>query len=93
MLFVVVTYDIADDRRRLRVMRMLEGYGEHVQESVFDCHLKPGVYREMVKRLRQLIHPRLDNVRLYHLCAADVGRIKAWGLASPVKVDRGWEIV
>lgn len=93
MLFVVVTYDIADDRRRQRVMKMLEGYGEHVQESVFDCHLKPGVYREMVKRLRKLVNPRLDNVRLYHLCQADIERIQSIGLAAPVRLDQGYEIV
>lgn len=93
MIFVVVTYDIADDRRRLKVMKMLEGYGEHVQESVFDCHLDRAAYREMVGRLRQLIHAEADNIRLYHLCAADVARIKSFGLAGPVRLDRGYEIV
>ena len=44
-MFVVVAYDVADDRRRLRIMKMMQGHGEHVQESVFECDLKPAVYR------------------------------------------------
>lgn len=87
MIYVVVTYDIANDRRRLRVMKMLEGYGQHVQESVFDCHLKPSVYREMLSRLRQLIDARSDNVRLYFLCRADVARIRCLGLGEAARTQ------
>ena len=93
MIFVVVTYDIADDRRRMKVMKMLEGYGQHVQESVFDCHLERATYREMVARLRKLIDGRSDNIRLYHLCQADVGRIKRMGIAEPVRLHADFEII
>lgn len=93
MIFVVVTYDVADDRRRTKVMKMLEGYGQHVQESVFDCHLDRATYREMVGRLRKLIDAKSDNIRLYHLCQADVGRIKRMGIAEPVRLHADFEII
>lgn len=35
----LVTYDIADDKRRNQVFEMLEGNGDHVQYSVFYCEL------------------------------------------------------
>ena len=35
----VVTYDIADDRRREDVATLLSGYGPRVQLSVFECDL------------------------------------------------------
>lgn len=92
-MFVVVAYDIANDPRRLRVMKMLKGYGMHVQESVFECDLKPPVYRQMVKRLLELINLAEDNVRLYHLCGQDVERIEQMGLARPVQLAREFEIV
>lgn len=35
----VVAYDISDDKRRLRLHRLLRGFGEPVQKSVFVCQL------------------------------------------------------
>ena len=92
-MFVVVAYDIPEDKRRTRVMKMLKGYGEHVQESVFECDLEPAVYREMVQRLRGLIRQDRDNVCFYHLCAADVPRIRKLGIARPVQLAREFQIV
>ena len=67
-LFVVVSYDIPDDRRRTRVMKMLKDYGAHVQYSVFECDLKPKDLKRMRERLERLIDKRQDNVRFYRLC-------------------------
>ena len=92
-MFVVVAYDISDDPRRLRVMKALKGYGEHVQESVFECDLKAPVYRHMVQRLERLIDANQDNVRLYHLCSADVNRIQELGVGREVQLLREFAIV
>jgi CRISPR-associated protein Cas2 len=92
-MFVVVAYDITDDKRRVRVMKMLQGYGEHVQESVFECDLEGAVYRKMVQRLKKLISLDRDNVRLYHLCNADIERIQQLGVGRPVQVVREFRIV
>lgn len=37
--FFLVSYDIPDDRRRNRVFKLLRGWGERVQYSVFCCQL------------------------------------------------------
>lgn len=92
-MFLVVAYDIADDKRRLKVMKMLEGYGQHVQESVFECDLRPAVYREMSQRLARLIDHGMDNVRLYHLCSADIARIEQIGVGRPVQVAQEYGII
>jgi CRISPR-associated protein Cas2 len=91
--FLVVAYDIADDRRRLKVMKLLEGYGRHVQESVFECDLEPKAYRQMSQRLLRLVSQREDNVRYYHLCSADVARAETFGVGGPIQRARGFEIV
>jgi CRISPR-associated protein Cas2 len=91
--FVVVAYDIADDRRRTRVMKLLEGFGRHAQESVFECDLEPKDYRQMTTRLLRLLNLREDNVRLYHLCASDVGRIETLGVGLPVEARRAFTLV
>ena len=67
-LFVIVCYDIPDDRRRTKVMKTLKDYGSHVQYSVFECDLKPQDLKRMRERLDKLIDKRKDNVRFYRLC-------------------------
>ena len=66
--WVVVTYDIPDDRRRTKVMKALAGYGRWVQYSVFECELRPADVERMKGRLRQLIDKKQDDVRIYPLC-------------------------
>lgn len=92
-MFVIVAYDITNNRRRLKVMKMMQGYGEHVQESVFECDVEPSVYRKMVQRLGKLINLQADNVRLYHLCAPDVQRIEQLGVGRPVQVAREFLVI
>lgn len=35
----LITYDIADDKRRTRVFNTLQDHGDHAQYSVFFCQL------------------------------------------------------
>jgi CRISPR-associated protein Cas2 len=67
-MFVVVAYDVADDRRRQRVHKTLKNFGRPVQYSAFECILDS----EQVSRLQQTV-TRLtqagdDAVAYYLLC-------------------------
>lgn len=79
-MFVVIAYDIPNDKRRTKVMKLLQGYGDHVQESVFECDLAAGTFRQLTQRLQKLVELNEDNVCFYHLCLADVGRIERHGV-------------
>ncbi len=68
-MFYVISYDIPDDRRRLKIAKLMEGYGERVQKSVFEAHLDERGYADLRKRLARLIDADQDNVRFYKLCA------------------------
>ncbi len=76
--FMVVSYDIASDSRRRKVMKAMEGYGQRVQYSVFECLLKPAEIVEMKRKLRRLVG-RDDSVRFYSISADDVPRIAFLG--------------
>lgn len=66
----IVVYDIEDNRVRGRVAKLLEGFGQRVQESVFECALTPERLDQMVEGLkRELEDPEHGNVRLYRVCA------------------------
>ena len=66
--FVVVVYDISNDKRRTRLHNALLNYGTPVQYSVFECLLESKQLEKMKQAVAQVIRPRKDRVRYYHLC-------------------------
>jgi CRISPR-associated protein Cas2 len=82
MTFYVISYDIPDDKRRLKVARMLEAHGERVQYSVFECLLKEKDFKTLRRQLQKLVSEKEDSVRIYRLCPPCVERIEAWGRAT-----------
>ena len=78
-MYVVVSYDIPDDKRRTKVMKTLKNFGAHVQYSVFECDLEPKDFRRLRKRLHKLIKPEDDDVRFYFLCETCMRKIRRLG--------------
>lgn len=50
MFLYVVAYDIPCDKRRKKISDLLEGYGQRVQYSVFECRLSSDKYKELLMR-------------------------------------------
>ena len=78
-MFVVVSYDIPDDKRRSRVARTLEDYGARVQYSVFEVNLDPGQVNKMRGELARIAEEDVDSIRFYTLCGACYARIEVLG--------------
>lgn len=73
-MFVVICYDIPDNRRRTRVHKALKSFGENVQKSVFEASLN----RAQLEQMRQTVQPLLqapDRLRCYTLCRECHGKI------------------
>jgi CRISPR-associated protein Cas2 len=77
--FILVAYDISNDRRRTKLHDRLEGFGTPVQYSVFECLLEPGETKKMKAMVRKTVRPRLDHVRFYTLCEGCRGKIDIIG--------------
>ena len=58
----IVVYDIADQKRWRKVFRLMEGYGEWLQLSVFQCRLSRKRHAELVSMLDGIIHRSQDHV-------------------------------
>jgi CRISPR-associated protein Cas2 len=58
----IVTYDISDPKRWRRVFKLMHGYGEWVQLSVFQCRLTRQRHAELVALLDGMIHHDEDHV-------------------------------
>ena len=65
----IVTYDIVSRHRWRKVFRTMEGYGEWLQLSVFQCRLTARRRVEMVAALDTLIHHGDDHVLIVDLGA------------------------
>ncbi len=67
----IVTYDIANNRRWRRVFKTMQGFGEWLQLSVFQCRLSRRRRAEMETQLRELVKAGEDRVRLIDVGPAD----------------------
>jgi CRISPR-associated protein Cas2 len=74
-MLVVIAYDIEDDRKRNRAAKLLEGYGERVQESVFECWLSQDQLTKAMDRMARIIDQECDRVRYYRMCRKDSLRV------------------
>ena len=67
----IVTYDIADSRRWRRVFKTMNGFGEWLQLSVFQCRLSRRRRAELETRLRELVKAGEDHVLLIDVGPAE----------------------
>ena len=67
----IVTYDIADNRRWRRVFKAMNGFGEWLQLSVFQCRLSRRRRAELETCLRALIKAGEDHVLVIDIGPAD----------------------
>jgi len=70
----LVSYDIADDKRRTRVFNLLHANGDHAQFSVFLCQLNPAELASLRLELVPLIRANEDQVMILDLGAATDSR-------------------
>jgi CRISPR-associated protein Cas2 len=79
----IIAYDIPDDRRRLRVAKLLEGHGERVQYSLFECLLTARQFETLWGEVRKRIDEEEDSVRAYRLCGECEGWTRTVGRERP----------
>lgn len=82
-MLTLVVYDIADDRRRHKLAKFLEGYGRRVQESVFECFLTLEEMKRLHGKVARRVHSEEDNVRFYWIPSGAVARSLAIGSEPP----------
>lgn len=71
----IVTYDVCDPKRLRKVHKLMLGYGDHIQLSVFRCELNHRELVELRVKLSEVIHSGEDQVLLASLGPVE-GRAK-----------------
>jgi len=77
--FWIIAYDIADNRRRGRIDRVLKNYAVRVQESVFEGWISHARLHQLKRELSAEMNMACDHIRLYALCHWCEGLIKSQG--------------
>ncbi len=67
----LVTYDISDPKRLREVFRVMKGYGEHLQYSVFRCELSEMSLARLKDKLSAAIDMHEDQVLFIDLGPVD----------------------
>ncbi len=82
-LLYIVMYDVCDNRRLHAIFRLMRGYGDHLQYSVFRCELSDHERAQMMARLSEVIKHDEDQVLIFPLGPAggmNEQRVYALGL-------------
>lgn len=92
-MYLVVCYDIVENRRRARVLRKLREYLVHVQKSVFEGPLDEQRLEPLRRMLLEEIDPVTDTVRIYHLCSRCVPATEVLGTGSFLDAEEVDEVL
>lgn len=76
-LFVLIIYDIVDNKRRVKFAKFLQGYGTRVQKSAFEAMLPVRKYEKLLREIPQYINKKEDNVRVYKISGKS--QMVSWG--------------
>lgn len=77
---VLIAFDISDDHRRAKAVKVLLARAERVQKSVFEARdLTQAAYLRLRSDLEGVFYPETDSIRYYRLCAACVHRVEHAG--------------
>lgn len=68
----IVTYDIADEKRWRAIFKLMHGYGEWLQLSVFQCRLTRSRHLELTQQLSTTMSSTDDHVMII-----DVGAVES----------------
>jgi len=79
----VIAYDIPNDKRRMKVHKILRGYGKWTQYSLFECFLTKKQLVLLCSKLTEHLVAQEDSVRFYPLCATCVSKVETVGGPPP----------
>ena len=83
-LYVLIIYDIVDNKKRLAFAKKLNGYVFMVQKSAFEAMITESLYRKLIDEIPRMIDKELDSVRVYKIRGS--GEVNLFGV-SPAIAD------
>lgn len=74
--YVLIIYDIIDNKRRLKLAKYLNGYGFRVQKSCFEAKISKNKYEKMINGIGNYATTE-DSIRVYKIIGS--GQVSVFG--------------
>lgn len=74
--FVLIIYDISDNKRRNKMVKVLNSYGFRVQKSAFEAMIRPDKYKQLLIDIAN-IPDTSDSIRVYKI--QGTGTVEVFG--------------
>ena len=81
--YVLVIYDIVDNRRRTAFAKKLQGYGFRVQKSAFEAVISEKRYQKLLLDIPCGIDKEEDSIRVYRIRGH--GEVSLFGINESIK--------
>jgi CRISPR-associated protein Cas2 len=81
--FYIVSYDISSDKRRTKVHKVLSGFGQWTQYSLFELFINDKELVLLQNKLEKILNAEKDSVRFYPLCTACLKQVETVGSDLP----------
>lgn len=91
-MYYIISYDIANNKRRFEVSKILEEYGLRTQLSVFECELDKSLLQKLLVSLSNSIDKHEDSLLCYSLCKSCERHTLTFGTAFSI-YNTSWKII
>ncbi len=83
-MLIVISYDIESNKKRRKITEILEGYGNRVQKSVFECDLDEKDKLDIYSQLNNVMQDdrmknETDSIRFYKICERCLTQVEIIG--------------
>jgi len=84
--YVLVIYDIEDNRKRTKLAKLLTSFGFRVQKSAFETNLIESKYKSLISKLALFAKDNSnDSIRVYKI--RGTGAVTVFGKDDSAKVE------
>lgn len=81
--FVVIAYDVEDDKKRRNVVKLLQPWGVRVNKSVFECFVSDVELKKIKAKLKKVVKKWEDVILFYPLCRDCIDKRDSFGREAP----------
>ena len=82
--FVLIIYDIAENKKRVRLAKLLQGYGFRIQKSAFEAVITKKKYQKLLRELEPFGNTE-DSIRIYKIIGK--GQVVNIGKSEPERQE------
>jgi CRISPR-associated protein Cas2 len=74
-MIVLVTYDITNPKRLVRMHKFLKEFGINTQKSVFECDIDDAALKRIRKYCKDNLDLSSDAFRIYKICSRCIKKV------------------